>query len=93
MFTKRPTEIKLETEINAALTELENLEKTSEEYGTLVDRIAKLHKLKMEEHPKQINPDTVLVVAANLLGILWVTRYEREHVISTKALGFIMKPR
>jgi hypothetical protein len=93
MFTKRPTEIKLEAEINAALTELETMEKTSEEYGTLVDRIAKLHKLKMEEHPKSINPDTVLVVAANLLGILWVTAYEREHVINTKALGFIMKPR
>jgi hypothetical protein len=93
MFTKSETETKLDAEIHSLLAKLKETTKDSEDYGTLVDRIAKLHKLKTEERPKQISPDTALIVAANIFGILWLTRYERENVINSKALGFIMKPR
>lgn len=94
MFIKSPTEVKLDTEIRAALEALERHEKTSEEYGALVDRISKLHKLKTDERSKPISSDTVLIVAANIFGILWLTRFEREHVIPSKAaLGFVLKPR
>jgi hypothetical protein len=93
MFTKSQTETKLDAEINSLLAKLKETTKETEEYGILVDRIAKLHKLKTEERPKQISPDTALIVAANVFGILWLTRYERENVINSKALGFIMKPR
>jgi len=107
MFIKSETETKLDAEILSALSKLENLEPKSEEYGTIVDHIAQLHKLKTEEtgttikiHEmetknrfKQISPDTVLIVAANIFGILWVTRYEKTDVINTKALGFGLKPR
>lgn len=93
MLIKSETETKLDAEIRAVLKELSQQERTSEEYGTLVDRIVKLHKLKTEERYKQISPDTVLVVVANIFGILWLTRYERENVINSKALGFVMKTR
>ena len=93
MFIKSETEIKLDAEINSLLDKLKETTKDSEEYDTLVDRMSKLHKLKTEERFKQINPDTVLIVAANIFGILWLTRYERENVINSKALGFVMKPR
>jgi len=92
MFTKSEIETQLDAKILAALEELNNHEKMSEDYGTIVDRIAKLHKLKTEERSKPISQDTVLVVIANIFGILWLTRYEREHVINSKALGFILKP-
>ena len=77
----------------SALEELKSHETTSDEYAVVVDRMSKLHKLKVEERPKPISRDTAVVVAANIFGILWLTRYERENVISTKALGFILKPR
>jgi len=111
MFTKTETSAKLDAEIISALNTLENLDKMSEEYGDLVDRIAKLHKLKSDDDATEcklyesqhkvasdskLKPpslDTALVVAANLFGIFWITRYEREDVINTKSLGFIMKPR
>lgn len=94
MFIKSKTESKLDAEIQSALKELESItDKTSENYGTLVERISKLHKLKTEERPKQISPDTVLVVAANIFGIIWLTRYEKTDVINSKALGFVMKTR
>jgi len=93
MFAKGPIEAKLDEEILSALEELKSHETTSDEYAVVVDRMSKLHKLKVEERPKPISRDTAVVVAANIFGILWLTRYERENVISTKALGFILKPR
>lgn len=94
MFIKSSTETMLDAEIQSALAKLDQLEPKSEEYGTIVDRVSKLHKLKTEERPKQFSPDTVLVVAANIFGILWLARYERENVIKApKAFGFVMKPR
>lgn len=95
MFAKNPIEAKLDAEILSALGELDNLETTSEKYGVTVDRISKLHKLKAEEKPKRsVSPDTVLVVAANIFGILWLARYERENVIkSPNAFRNVMKVR
>jgi hypothetical protein len=111
MFTKTDIAAKLDAEINSALDQLKTTDKMSEEYGTLVDRISKLHKLKSDDDANELklyeseskiasdsklkppSLDTVLVVAANLFGILLITRYEREDVINTKSLGFIMKPR
>jgi len=110
MLAKSQTATRLDAEINAALEELEKLERTSEEYGELIDRIARLHKLKIDEEQSQLKTeeverrlesdskikppsmDTVLIVTANVFGVLWLTRFERENVITaTKAFGSIIK--
>lgn len=94
MFTKSQIHTKLDEEILAALKELDGHETTSEEYGVVVDRITRLHKLKSEEKIELPSLDTVLLVGANVFGILWLTRYESTgEFISSKALGFIMRPR
>lgn len=93
MFIKTQTETKLDAEINSLLDKLSETQ-DSQEYTTTLERISKLHKLKTEEKSKPISPDTVLVVAANIFGILWLARYERENVVrSQSALKFVMKPR
>lgn len=95
MFSKSETESRLDAEIVSQLKKLHESTDVAE-YDKIVERIAKLHKLKVEEkpRPKQISPDTVLVVIANIAGILWLARYERENVIKSKsALGFVMRPR
>ena len=48
-------------------------------------------KLKTEEWYKRVSPDTVLVAAVNIFGILWITRYEKENIINSKALNFGLK--
>lgn len=65
----------------------------SEESNAVLASTSAEHKMEMETKIKPPSLDTVLVVGANLLGILWLTRFERENVISSKALGFVMKPR
>ena len=92
MFIKSPIEVKLDAEILSLLAKLDETTKDSEEYANLIERISKLHKLKTEERSKPISADTVLVVAANIFGILWLARYERENVIKApKAFGLVTR--
>jgi hypothetical protein len=67
----------------------------TEETGVSIDNLIKMREMETRENRfKPISLDTALVVAANIFGILWLTRFEREHVIPSKsALGFVMKPR
>lgn len=96
MFTKSKTESQLDAEIIAILNKMRELQKDSKEYAELLERVSKLHKLKTEEspRPKQISPDTMLIVAANIFGILWLARYERNNVISApNAMRNVIKAR
>jgi hypothetical protein len=93
MFIKSQIETKLDAEILSLLAKLKETTKDSEEYVNLVDRISKLHKLKTEERSKPLSLDTVLIVSANIFGILWLARYERENVIKApKAFSSVIKP-
>lgn len=60
----------------------------SDEYATMLNRLERLYKLKEKHAPKQVSPDTMLIVAGNLLGILIIVGYEHGHVIVSKAIGF-----
>ena len=93
MLPKSPIETKLDEEIMSSLEELGNYKSTDKEYGEIIDRVAKLHKLKSDERLKLPSMDTTIMVAANIFGILWVTRYEREHVFTSKSLGIAFKPK
>jgi hypothetical protein len=95
MLIKSQTEIKLDAEIQSALEKLASIpDKTSEDYATMVEHVSTLYKLKTDTRSKPISPDTLLNVAANVFGILWLTRFERENIIPSKsALGFVTKLR
>jgi len=41
----------------------------------------------------KLSADTLAVVVGNLVGIIAIMNHERAHIITTKALSFIMKPR
>ena len=112
MLNQSPIETKLDAEIQSLLAKLKETTKDTEEYANLVERISRLHKLKIEEAQTQIkieetlhkveadkklklpSTDTMLIVGANIFGILWLARYERENVIKApRAFGNIMRPR
>jgi hypothetical protein len=86
MFRQSQIEAAIDAEIQHALETLALMpDKTSDQYGNLVEHISKLNKLKTEGKSKQISPDTMLIVAANIFGILWLARYERENVIRSRS--------
>ncbi len=43
--------------------------------------------------PPMVSPDMKAAIAANLAGILVIISYERAHVLTSKALAFIVKPK
>lgn len=91
--SKSRLESKLDAEILFLLEELETVRDNPEKYATNVDRIAKLEKLR-SEGLRPPSWDTVLLVGANIFGILYLARFEREHVIKApQAFKFIQKPR
>lgn len=96
---KSQIESKLDAEILTALNKLDDTDPKSEEYGLVVERVAKLHKLKTDGKQYGLKPpslDTVLLVGANIFGILWVARYERDRgevIKSPNAFRMILRPR
>ena len=95
MFEKRsdPTQAALDVTITELMTDMKTLDGDSEEYATCLNRLERLMKQKEKFAPKQINPDTWIMVGGNLIGILIIVSYERGHVIATRALSNIIKPR
>lgn len=97
MFNKKTKEERpgLEKAIDDALMELAGLNADSEEYAKVLEKIERLYKL-LEPSPepsKPVSKDALLMVAGNLAGIALILGYERAHVITSKALGFIIKSR
>lgn len=90
-LTQQPTA--LDTTIDEALTQLSGIEVGSEEYTKKMDQITKLYAIKEKNSPKRVSPDTLVIVAGNLLGILAILGHERAHVVTSKALSFVLKPR
>ena len=98
----------LRKEIHRVLQEMETADPETKEYQFVAGNLRTLMEIEaleakteresapepvLPEPKKTVSPDTILLVAGNLLGILAVLNYERVHVVTSKALGFILKPR
>jgi hypothetical protein len=59
----------------------------------LTKQLSALYTLRDKHRRKGVSPDTLLIVAGNLAGIIIVVGYERGHVVATRALSQIIKPR
>jgi hypothetical protein len=83
---------KLEKVISSVLDDMSKYEAHSEEYGAMADNLEKL--LKAESYKKlKVSPDTIAIVIANLVGIILILKHEKIDIITSKALGFVLKGR
>jgi hypothetical protein len=62
-------------------------------YSEMADNTEKLYKAKATERTKKASPDTKWVVIGQFTGIAAILWHEKANVITTKALGFVMKGR
>ena len=84
---------------NAALNEvirelclrMEDEDVETKDYLRMMDQMIKLSQLKDSSSPKPISRDTLILVAGNLAGIVLILTYENTRVITSKAVGFILK--
>ena len=62
-----------------------------EGYEVALRQLERVYALKNKT--KKLDPNTVAVVGGNLVGILLILNHEKLNVITTKALGFVIKGR
>lgn len=79
----------LKTAIETVYSEMAGDQSSSDEYAKSVNQLVKLYSLK--EAPKRVSPDTLAMVLGNLLGIILIVGHERAHIVTSKALNFVMK--
>lgn len=89
IFQRKPS--KLDETIDEVLQHMAGSEVDSEEHDKMMTKLERLIKLQGEEHRGGISPDTLAIVAGNLLGILTIVAYEQKHVMVSKALGLILR--
>jgi len=79
----------LEKTINELIEKMRTVEPDSKEYATMADQLVKLYNLKEVDSKRKISKDTLIVVVGNLAGIGLIILFEKEHVMSSKALQFL----
>jgi hypothetical protein len=79
--------------IERVILQMEEVQVDSDEYSRLMTSLERLTKLKGDNKPQQVSPDTVLLVCGNLAGVILVLGHERFHVITTRAFQGLITPR
>lgn len=72
------------------MADLEYRERTSEKDNALAEAELALKRLEAEK-PDRVDKNTLAIIAGNIAAVILVIGYERAHVVTTKALGFLMK--
>jgi len=96
MFKKDPPrELQdLDRLIESVYSDLAGFTSDSEEFDKMSDQLKKLLELRTKIAPQtRVSPDVLATVGANLLGIIVILGYEHAHVVTSKALQFVMKLR
>jgi hypothetical protein len=84
---------KLEETLDELFDSLSFRSGDTDEYAKIVDQIQKLYPLKDHDSKRKISPDTLAMIAANLAGIALIVGHERMNVVTSKAIGFVLKLR
>lgn len=83
----------LDEAMHEVYSEMKGFTADSDEYCKMTDQLIKLHSMQTLDKSRRISPDTAATIGANLLGIALVLHYERLHVVTSKALNFVIRLR
>jgi hypothetical protein len=95
MFGRTPKEatVRLNAAMTHILDEMETFGPDSPEYSAMLGHLERVNALRKSEDRREVSPDTMFLVIGNLLGILIIVAYEQKHVMSSKSLPFVLKPK
>lgn len=80
----------LQKAIDQVLTEMEGVTADSSEFAKMREQLVELYKALPKKEPR-VKLDTLLTVGGNLAGILLILNFEKAHVVTSKALSFVLK--
>lgn len=84
---------KYEEEIEHVLDAMSCESPDSEQYKAMSEALERVMKYAPEKLEWRISPDIVAAIVGNLAGIGLILGYERLGVVTSKAIGFVLKNR
>lgn len=89
----KPKRTKLDEEIEYLLEQLGRADDIeSDWYQSRLDALERLMKIKGEK-PKRVSRDTIVTVGGSIVTVLIIVFAEETRVLTSKALGFVLKGR
>lgn len=89
-FRKAEADVEDEV-IDKVMNSLRTYDPEDAEFGDAMGYLERLSNLKAEKLKRKVSPDTMAIVAANLVGILIIVAYEQKHVMTSKATSFLLR--
>ena len=83
----------LEQEISNLLKSMRDYDPTSDEYKAAANALKTLCEAKSYDKARKVSWDTIFIVGGNLVGIAMILWHEQANIITSKALGFVLKGR
>jgi len=83
----------LTKEMESIVTKMSQLEPNTDEYTAMAKNLATLYDAKSKVKDRKISWDPIVTGAFSLLGILIIVLHEDVNVITSKALGLVVKGR
>lgn len=83
----------LQEVIDELMSEMRGYDAHSPEYATMADQLVKIYGIKNQKRHDRVSKDTMATIAGNLAGIALILNFERMGVITSKAMGLVMKLR
>lgn len=93
MFTTKSKEDpQLTGAIDDLFAELSALTGDDPQYAKTADQLVKLYELREKTTSKRhVSPDTLALVLGNLAGIAMIVGHERTGIVTSKAVGFVLR--
>lgn len=79
----------ISVEVDRVVAFLSNIDPNSEEYTQAAQNLKTLCEARAKKQAAIIEPEVLITVCANLLGIVLILRHEQFNVVTTKAMSFI----
>ncbi len=89
----KETKYNLSDEVDRLLLELKEEEPDSDRYKEISKNVETLCNARAQKNANGISVDTILAVSANLAGLLLILNFERTNILTSKAIGFVLKGR
>ena len=91
MFSrKEKTTDPLDKAIEDLLYQMSTYDGFTNEFVIMADQLTKLYAIK-EKKKDRVNLDTMVAVGGNLASILLIVNYEQANVLTSKALGLLLR--
>ena len=93
VFRRRKESEGFDDAIDRLLLTMNENEVGSQEYKNAIVFMERVGEVRQKSEPNRISRDTYLIVGGCILQTLIIAFAEQNHVVVSKALSFVMKPK